>query len=95
MVARAVSTSHAPLASTRMAPVRADGVADRGHPVDVARVAHLDLDRGVEPAAMAAASSGPTAGTMALTGIESRTAAGHVPHAASSAAARARAGSHG
>ena len=94
MVVRAVSTSHAPLASTRMAPcgpMAARTAATRstspGSPTFTFTV--------VWPAARAAASSGSTAGTMALTGIVSRTAAGHVPQAASSAAARARTGSHG
>ncbi len=94
MVARAVSTSHAPLASTRMDALRADGGADCGHPVDVARVAHLHLDRGV-PGGQGRGLVRPDRGDDGVDRDRVPAAGGHVPQAASSAAARARAGSHG
>ena len=48
-----------------------------------------------EAATIRAACSGPTAGTVTFTGIRSRTAAGHVPAADSSALASHRAHSRG
>jgi hypothetical protein len=90
----AVSTSHAPLASTRIrpcGPIASRTAATRstspGSPT-------LTLTSAWPPA-RAAASSGPTAGTRALTRTTWRTGAGHGPVAASSAARRQTAGSHG
>jgi hypothetical protein len=81
--------------------VRAERVPDRLDPLDVLRLGlaalgHLDLG-GPAPdrATIAAACSGPTAGTVTFTGIRSLTGAGHPSVADSTALASQRALSFG
>ena len=96
MRAAAVSTSQAALASTRIAPERprASRTAStraRSSAADCPGSATFTLAvEQPDAVTIACARSGSTAGTVTLTGTESRTGAGHPSTAPSSAAAHQR-----